>query len=416
MATYYVETTDKTVDGDTFCGGACTASDIIIIRGGPRGALLLQDFDGSGSYIPIINEDISSRVEIVSNGDPGTGVFSINNCKYVDLRGDNHAGSTYGIKVRDDGTPGRSGAVKVYGESDHIKLGYLETDHIGKTTITGIGIQVQDVSLSSAWTFDTFEIHHNYIHDTRYCGMYLGHNNPASWGEDNPYCARFSVHDNILKDLGTYGMVLKGLNGGSNSFYNNFVDTTGVVSRADITDEWRTGIRLRTYTTSYNIEVYNNTVFNTVGPGILAGKGSHNIHDNIVCGCGTSNHVDWGHGIETYLGTTGTHIYDNIIIQPTRYGIYNKSSATAGVTLSRNIIGDAGLGEWAEVSAGDTVESSGDDANWYEADVANFGFTAWSDDGNYYNDIFTFGGDPYTRSRGILRKKPRYNMVGGRFR
>ena len=37
------------------------------------------------------------------------------------------------------------------------------------------------------------------------------------------------------------------------------------------------------------------------------------------------------------------------------------------------------------------LEGIGADANWYETDVADFDFNAWSDDNNYSNDDFTFG-------------------------
>ncbi|MCK5466462.1 hypothetical protein KAI56_03135 [Candidatus Parcubacteria bacterium] len=390
-ADYYVPTTTSTVDGDTFCGGGkCTSGDTIIIRGGARGGLLFQDFDGAGSYITITNENKNPNSRVVINGMSGKGCLSILNCKYIDLRGNNDGDLTYGIKVINDNTSKASGAVRVYGESDHIKLGYLEITCEGNTSITGNGIFVQDGFLSDAWTWDTFEIHHNYIHDTRYAGMYLGQNDPGYY--KNPYIARVVVHDNILKNLGTYGMVIKGLNGGPNSYYNNFVDTTGVVSRPDIIkDTWRSGIRIRTYTQDYSVDVYNNTVWNTVGPGILAGKGAHNIHDNIVCNAGTGNQEYFGHGIVTFLNTDGVHIYDNIIIQPTIYGIYNRGSDTGGVTLSRNLIGDAGLGEWGESSSGDTIVSSGADANIYYDNVADFGFNVWSDDNTCSNDDFTFG-------------------------
>lgn len=422
MATYYVETTDTTVDGNTFCGGSpCTSSDIIIIRGGARGGLRFQDFDGAGSYITITNENTNPDSKVEIDGMSGRGCLSISNCKYIDLRGNNDGDLTYGIKVINDMTSQTPGTVWVYGESDHIKISYLEITCEGSTVISGNGIFVQDGTLSSAWTYDTFDIHHNYIHDTRYAGMYLGQNDPGYY--DNPYSARFSVHDNILKDLGTYGMVIKGLNGGPNSIYNNFVDTTDLVynptveSWGDKSATWKSGIRLRTYTHNYGVDVYNNTVFNAVGPGILAGAGSHNIYNNIICNAGTNNALEWGHGIVLFLGTEGTKVYDNIIIQPTRYGIYNQNSKPAGVTLSRNLIGDAGLGEWAERTSGDTIESTGADANIYHADVADFGFNAWSDDGDYSNDDFTFGGGvPYTRFRGINRPKPQSNMVGGRFR
>jgi len=226
MGIFYVEKDDKTVDGNTFCDGRkCTSADTIIIRGGARGNLLFKNFDGNGSYIPIMNENGASKVVITNDGTSGRGCLSLSNCKYVDLRGDNDGDLVYGIKVINDGTPACSGTVWVYGESDHIKISYLEITCEGNTTISGNGIFVQDGTLSAAWIYDTFDIHHNYIHDTRYAGMYLGQNYP--YEQDNPYIARFNVHDNILKNLGTYGLVLKGLNGGPNICHNNFIDTTG---------------------------------------------------------------------------------------------------------------------------------------------------------------------------------------------
>jgi len=394
-AVYYVPTSTTTVDEDTFCGGgACTSADTIIIRGGARGGLKFQDFDGAGSYITITNENTNpdSRVEI--DGRSGFGCLSISNCKYIDLRGNNDGDLAYGIKVINDMTSQTAGTVWVYGESDHIKISYIEATCEGSTVIAGIGIFVSDGSLPPSWTFDTFEIHHNYIHDTRYAGMYLGHNDPISY--ISPYSARFSVYNNIIENAGTYGMVLKGLNGGPNSFYNNVVDTTDVVSRPDITDEWRSGIRVRTFDSKYSVDVYDNTVFNTVGPGILAGSGSHNIYNNIVCNAGTGDHVSWGHGIKLYLGTTGTNVYDNTIIQAHRYGIYAGGSVVS-VSHKRNLIGDCGSG-----AAGGTnlTEGTGADANIYHADVADFGFKVWSDDGDYSNDDFSLGDTELTDLNG----------------
>ena len=81
---YYVSTSTTIVDGDTFCGGgACTSADTIIIRGGARGSLKFQDFNGAGSYITITNENTNpdSKVVITSNGSGGWGVLSLSNCK-----------------------------------------------------------------------------------------------------------------------------------------------------------------------------------------------------------------------------------------------------------------------------------------------------------------------------------------------
>ena len=389
--TWCILTSDTTFDGDTDCGGACDSSDTIIIEGGARANLLLRDLDGSGSYITITNEDITpdSRVVINENAGDGYGILSIYNCKYIDLTGNNDADLTYGIVVEGDGDGSRTGGIWVYGESDHVKIGYIEVDFSGSSETYGSGIFVQDGGLSASWTWDTFEIHHNYIHDTRYHGMYLGENQPSI--DDDPWSKNFSIHDNILEDLGGNGFVYKGVaTGGTELIYNNTVDNTGLVTAAG--DEWKAGIRWRPYS-SATVSIYNNTVFNTPGPGIIGWESQTTIYDNILAGNGTGTDGGiWRHGI--LIDKVGANIpdnvtiYDNIIIQPIGYGIYNNDSATAGVTLSRNLIGDAGLGEWDETNSGDTVESGSPNDNTYHADVATFNFNTWSDDSNYSNDVF----------------------------
>ena len=396
-AVYYVEQTTSTVDGDTFCGGvACTSADTIIIKGGARGNLRFQDFNGVGSYITITNEntDPDSKVVITNDGTVGFGVLSLSKCKYVDLRGNNDGDITYGIHVINDDSPAaRSGAIRVYGESDHIKLGYLEVDCTDNATESGIGIQCGDENLSDAWTFDTFEIHHNYIHDTRYAGMYLGHNDPPD--NDAPYISNFSVHDNLLEDLGAYGITVKGVAAGSNPIliYNNTVRgssggmSTGLVYEG--TDNFKMGIGFsRYYGDSYAI-VYNNWIEKTVGPGIKPGKNGI-VRNNTIVGCGLGNSEDWGHGIITNWYANGTELNDNIIIQPKRYGIY-AGWQTQDVLHQRNLIGDAGLGEVSgkENWGNGLTEGTGDNANIYHSNVADFNFKAWSDDNDYSNDDFT---------------------------
>jgi len=392
-ADYTVSTRTSTVDGDTFCGGSpCTSADRIIINGGARGNLLFKDFDGRGKYITITNENTNLDAKVVittgSVGQTWAGL-ELRDCKYVDLRGDNDADLTYGIKVINDGTPAMVSAVRVRQESDHIKISYIEIDG---TSADGTGIMFLDNTLSSAWIFDTFEIHHNYIYDVGYAGMYLGQNNP--WSEDNPYIANFSVHDNLLEDLGAYGITTKGVHQDSGvcSIYNNTIrgssgrQSTGLITPNS--DEFKFGIGFSRFAGRVHANIYNNWIEKTVGAGILVGDQKHNVYGNTIVGCGTGNDVTFGHGIVTQFSTYDTNIYDNIIIQPKRYGIYARDGVVS-VTLSKNLIGDAGLGEWYEMQTGDVTENTGDDANIYHADVANFNFKTWSDDGSYSNDDFS---------------------------
>ncbi|MCK5466022.1 right-handed parallel beta-helix repeat-containing protein, partial [Candidatus Parcubacteria bacterium] len=382
-ANYYVSTTTPVVDGDIFCDGKCTSGDTIIIKGGARGNLQFKDFDGNGSYIPIINEGgAASKVEITSNAVLGFGILSLEKCKYVDLRGNNNSSYDYGIKVIADGSPSRPHSVWVYRESDHIKLGYLEIT--SDPAVTGSGIHVGDTSLTTAWTFSTFEIHHNYIHDTQYAGMYLGLNDPHLPENNDPYLGTFSIHDNILEDMGAYGITYKGVNGPDNYIYNNIIQgssggqSTGL-NQGTLPPFAFHGIGTQMHYNDHYVEIYNNRIEKTWGEGIrISGKG-HLAYDNLILGCGIGDDPDYGHGIRVQKFAEDVYINDNIIIQPKRYAIYSESDwqIPISVYLNRNLIGDYGLGE----STGPNLfEGIGADANWYESNVADFNFNAWSDD------------------------------------
>jgi len=407
-ANYNVSTGTSTVDGDTFCGGsACTSSDTIIIEGGSRGSILFRDLDGDGSYITIMNED-TNRVVITHSTAPGWGVLNFYNCKYIDVRGDNNSSfawssgcksaECYGILVNNDGSPNTpTGTVWVYGESDHIKLSYIEVDYItGVSGYASSGIKVQDPTLTDAWTFDTFEIHHNYIHDTTYSGMYLGHNrphdNPDECSVDGscPYTGNFSIHDNVLEDLGSYGFNLKGSETGSISYiYNNTIRRTGLLNTDPL---YTIGIGISYFYGTAYAEIYNNWIEKTESAGMYIREANHLIHHNTIVGCGTNDDTTYGHGISIsqwdYMPDRPdrtVEIYNNVIVEPTRYAIYNDGSE-AKTYHYKNIIAECGVGEAAGIGL---TEGTGSDANVYEADADDLCFTTWSDDSDYSNDDFT---------------------------
>lgn len=388
MTEYYVNKTTKTVDGSAY-----TSDDTIIIRGGARDGLLLKNFDGRGSYIPIINEDGTSKVKI--DGMSGHGCLSISKCKYIDLRGNNDGRIPYGIKVINDNTSQTPGTIWVYGESDHIKLGHLEATCEGSTVTAGNGVFIQDPYLTAAWTWDTIEIHHNWIHDTRYAGMYLGMNTPAESEKNKAHLANMSVHDNLFEDLGAYGITVKGVRStsGRNRIYNNTIQgSSGGQSTGLVTTKGNVvtfGIGGADYYGINGVDIFNNRIDKTLGNGIHVGVENQNVHNNVICGCGTCNEVAYGNGIMTWWYAKNAHIYGNVIIQPGRYGIY-AAPTTQSARMSRNLIGDAGIGEWYAKQEGDLTESTGADANIYHANVADFGFAKWTNDGDYRNDDFSF--------------------------
>ena len=391
-ANYSVLTTKSIVDGDIFCDGKCDSGDTIIIQGGARGALLFQDFDGVDSYITITNENTNpdSRVVITQDESAVWGVVDFYNCRYVDFRGNNDPDIHYGIKIINDCNPSTAHAVWIRGQSDYIKLSYLEISFDGAPAGCGTGIFIDAAGLDDTYTLSDFEFHHNWIHGSGYAAMYLGKNNPPI--DKVHYVANIFVHDNLIEDCGAYGITVKGVHADSApcSIYNNIVKVTGLVPIPGRVDSFAHGIGVQLFYGTTYANIYNNRIEYTKGPGLKIGDQKHNVYNNLILGCGTGNAEKWGHGIITYQSTYDSHIYDNIIIQPKRYGIYVLGT-TRSVLLSRNLIGDAGIGEWDEMEADDAIESTGADANIYHADVADFNFNAWTDNNDYSDDDFTFG-------------------------
>ena len=373
-ADFTVSVDITTVDGDNFCGGsACSSNDTIIIQGGPRGSLLFQDFDGRGSYIKIVNEsrDPDGRVEI-------DGVLQFDNCKYVDLGGNNDPDLYYGIKVLNDAKPSSSAnSVRVMGKSNHLKLGFIEVAFDGNDSTSGIGIFVQDGAESASWVWDNIEIHNNYIHGSRYAGMYIGQNKPLL--NDDPYLANVSIHNNIIEDSGAYGITLKGISPFSNvcSIYNNTIRNTGIVTPKN--DSFKYGISVGDFYGTTFAEIYNNTVENTKGAGIQArelggndGISPHQIYRNTLINCGTNNDEDFAHGIRLTEFTQDVTIYENTIIRPSCYAIYSSGSSGPGnVVIDNNTITDPGLGDFYSCNKGDLVFENDTTTNSKPSKVSN---------------------------------------------
>lgn len=391
---YYVEPDDDVVDGDTFCDGKCTSDDTIIIRAGIRADLKLRDFDGDGNYIVITNEDTSSNIPVNIKSDGSTAsTFSLINPQWVDLRGDGDPDVEYGFKLENN--HGYSHMLWVYPTvledyiMSHVKLSYFD---ISSDPLSGTGITTIYGAAHNTVMYEDFEVHHNYVHDTGYAGMYLGQNAP--WNEDLPYIRNYIVHDNVLENMGCYGITLKGVHWTSRpiEIYDNTVRTTGVDCSTDMTAgaSFRQGIGVGQFETGPYAKVYGNRIEKTAAMGIKMNSAPHKVYNNTILGCGTQyaeTYGDkWAHGIVTYDVQDG-QIRDNIILQSGGNGISTLGSCE-NITLSGNLVGDSYLDGWAEKYPGTLVM---DDGNVYHENVEDFGFQQWSDDGDYSNDIFLLG-------------------------
>jgi len=427
--TFCIQTSELIVDGGANASGkgrcndsyttyyganftVCDSGDTLYIEGSvsARGQLQLLNFDGAGEYITVTNDPTAEAPRAYLSAG-GAGALYIKDCKYLNVTGNANSAYTYGIYIVN--TTATTG-VKVLTKSDHIKLGYLEITQSDPNSGSRNGIAVTDVNTTESWVYDTFEIHHNYIHDVSYTGMYLGHNKPHLGvdddcaGDDCPYTKDFSIHDNLFEDIGSYALNLKGVEAGStaNYIYDNIIRpsdrtsgggySTGLVYDADPRVAgtylvWA-GIRPKHLYAGAQVQVYGNWVEKTRGIGIEIMSENVLVYDNTVLNCGDNEwfYTQAGIGIEKNNldgeAAQTPQIYDNIIVESVGYGIIGLDNVDSLGYLQRNIITESTVGErWG----GGLTEGTGANANVYQADTDSICFTTWSDDSDYSNDDFT---------------------------
>jgi len=101
--TYYVDSGQNKVDGNTFCDGKCTSEDKIVIRAGQRDHLYIKDFDGNGEYIVITNEDTVNNIPVtITNTIPNKRGLHVFGCKWIKLLGNGDPEVEYGIVMLDE--------------------------------------------------------------------------------------------------------------------------------------------------------------------------------------------------------------------------------------------------------------------------------------------------------------------------
>ena len=411
--TWCVSSTETTLS-DIFCGGGANscAGKTVYLEGGTRTADLdIQASGTSGNYITITNYPSDARV-VFNKQDTSPAIIFSNSASWIDLRGDGLSGndwvtkctdaSCYGIVIQQEiAESSGAGMIRVEdSDSDNIKIGYIEIDGSNHGAYTGTsGIQVQSTGLTSSVTLDSYEIHHIYVHDIRYAGLYLGNNDPVDAGNcagGCPYLANFLIHDNLFVDIGAYGIGFKGLGiaNTDSKVYNNYIlpsnrasgNSTGLVDRVD-REVFAAGLGI-SYPYGQEIKIYNNWVEKAYGTGINLHDtdfSSVTVYNNVILGCGTSDDSAYGGGI-LYDGTSGhavdgINIFNNTIVDPVRYGIITGNTLDGGTEYD-NLIVNPGIGYVLSPDV-DFIEGTGDFADTEKATGAEVGFVTWDGGSDY---------------------------------
>lgn len=295
----------------------------IVILTGHAAAVAFIDFKGTKSNpIRIINNGI---VNIDFNKQGGLRFI---NSHYIIFDGQT-LDEPYGFKIASKGKTNHS-AVYVGGLSSNIEIFGIE---IVKSGFAGIMAKTDpSPDDPKAWRFNyvlsNLKLHHNYIHDTKGEGMYIGY---FTYEEKNGVKAHSvkntKVWANKFENIGWDGFQI-GCADYNTEVHNNTINNYG-------TDDKQFHTAGMSINSGFNGKIYNNTIQNGTGPGIIITPlDSASIYNNTISNVGKNSY-----GI--YIqATSATHcnynidIHNNYIDAPTSLMIHNKNKSKIANTIA----------------------------------------------------------------------------------
>ncbi|MBD2756228.1 right-handed parallel beta-helix repeat-containing protein [Spirosoma validum] len=263
----------------------------ICIQAGTYNRIAIANITGTAAN-PVTVVNIDGLVTFDGTSNP-TGL-ALNNCKYFKLTGSGDPQYPYGIKVQQTGA-GVSG-ITIASLSDYVEVERVE---IAGADFAGIMIKTDPTCDPATWrqnfTMHNVKVHHNYIHDVKGEGLYIG----------NTFYSQGITRTCDGQSVTLYPHDIVGL-----QVYQNRTERTGAE-----------GIQ---YACSSDAEVHHNTVIDTgLSPfalyqsnGIQIGGGAGGrLYNNIIRNSKADGIVVIGH-----LGNN--KIFNNLITDSDEYGIF----------------------------------------------------------------------------------------------
>ncbi len=356
----------------------------ICIRAGSYSRIAIANILGTEA-LPIIVTNLGGLVTFSGTSNP-TGL-ALNNCKYFKLTGTGDAQYQYGIKVQQTGS-GVSG-VSIASLSDHVEVERIE---VAGADFAGIMIKTDPTCDPATWrqnfTMQDVKVHHNYIHDVKGEGLYIG----------NTFYSQGITKNCDGQSITLYPHDIIGL-----QVYNNLTQRTGAE-----------GIQ---YACASDAEVHDNTVLDAgISPfamyqsnGIqIGGGGGGRVYNNYIKNSQADGIIMVGH-----LGNN--KIFNNLIVDSKDYGIFcddrTGSIPNTPVLIANNTIirtGSDGISLFNEINYTTVVNNvimfSGSGFFLYVN-----GGVPYSDQNNYkssdYNNttFVDIGGDYHLHAQSPLR-------------
>ena len=254
--------------------------DTLNIPAGVYSVIDLGNFKGTADK-PIIIRNKGGQVIV-------NGQFRFSNRpEHFKLLGNGVPGITYGFKV--DGKNLTSSGISAFGTD--FEIAYTETMNTGNGFFIKKNPVADDFySKFPNYTMKDVSIHHNYVHNTRGEGMYIGHTAPDGGQNGDPTLPvrmqNVEIAYNILQYTGWDAIQLSNATTG-NKIHDNIVRNFGTANKYS----QQAGILLGGNSTG---AIYNNTIENGTGNGIqVFGFGTINVYNNSIVSVG-KNGTDKG--------------------------------------------------------------------------------------------------------------------------
>lgn len=298
----------------------------------------IQDLHGDASrHIIITNK---GHVEI---GGYTAYTWIMMHCSYFDIIG-KKLDDDYGLKIN------------AKGQAIDLATPYCNNFSVQDMEIFGAGIGIQTknnpvcgeaISQYGGFMYDNIKYLHLYIHDTKAEGLYFGYSGGTTSGcSDTTMQANYGhnveIAFNKFENNGWDG--IQAVRAFNISIHDNKVINYGVNNMSS----QQTGIQVGDYSTA---EIYNNTIVNGTGPGILSfAMDTVKIHNNIIKNAGILGNIISEKSDGMYLSTAASNpdktcywIYDNVIQGAARYGIhlpdYHKKAGNDNYVYKNKISG-----------------------------------------------------------------------------
>lgn len=308
----------------------------ICIPAGSYKAFRFYDLNGTPEN-PIIIRNSGGLVSINASSYSG---ISLQRCSNVRITGTGDDNFEYGIKVAH--TNDYSSGIYLENFTTDVELDYVEIEDAGFAGIMGKTDPYCDnpeTWRSSGFIMKNINIHHNYIHNVGGEGIYLGFtggymvdSNRACDGTPifGHWLENVAINDNKIEDTGLDGIQVN-LARENCLVYNNII--TNYAWKEQGFQDFAMSLGGGVYQV-YNNRIYNHPGYKGRGLQLISATSGTNVYNNIIVS--PKFHGIFVHQRHEYTDLNeGIKVYNNTIVKPEQAGIFYNNTITSSDNITK---------------------------------------------------------------------------------